>query len=210
MPLRPEAVILDYGCVLSRPQRLPAVHAMAERLGVPVPAFEAAYWQHRAPYDAGLSAESYWARVARTLDVVPERGSAALLDLIRHDVDSWSDVREEMWTLAAAVRSAGLRLALLSNCPAEMLGWLRGEAGVDSSFDVVVASCEAGVLKPDRRIYDICLERLGMPPGATLFVDDREDNLRAARAVGIRTLHFIGDESIAPLRSTIFGADAQS
>jgi putative hydrolase of the HAD superfamily len=210
MPLRPEAVILDYGCVLSRPQRLLAVQAMAQRLGVPVPAFEAAYWQHRAPYDGGLSAERYWARVASTLDVAPERGSAAVPDLIRHDVDSWSDLREEMWTLAAAVRSAGMRLALLSNCTAELLVRLQTEHRLASRFDVVIASCEAGVVKPERRIYEICLARLGMPAAATLFVDDREDNLRAARAVGIRTLHFTGDESIAPLRAAIFGADARS
>jgi HAD superfamily hydrolase (TIGR01509 family) len=81
---------------------------------------------------------------------------------------------------------------------------------VDRSFDVVVASCEAGVMKPERRIYEICLERLGTPAAATLFVDDREDNLRGAREVGIRTLHFTGDESVPSLRAAIFGADARS
>ena len=205
MPGPLESVILDYGCVLSRPQRPDALHAMARILGVTVPALEAAYWQHRAPYDAGLPAEDYWARVTDTLGAPAARPGAELAELIRHDVDSWSDAREEMWTLAAAVRHAGLRLALLSNCTAELLTRLQAERRLADAFDVVVASCEVGVVKPDRRIYEICLEKLGTPGLVSFFVDDREENLAAARAVGIRTLHFTGAESIEPVRRAIFG-----
>ena len=200
-----EGVILDYGCVLSRPQPASALLAMVRLSGVEQPVFEAAYWQHRALYDAGLPADTYWARVLTTLGVPPERQHDVVPELIRHDVDSWSDAREEMWTFAAAVRATGLRLGLLSNCTDELLERLQAERRLASRFDAVVASCEAGVVKPDRRIYEICLEKLGTPAAATLFVDDREENLRAARAVGIRTFHFTGDESIEPLRQTIFG-----
>jgi putative hydrolase of the HAD superfamily len=200
-----DGIILDYGCVLSRPQAASALHAMVRLSGVEHSAFEAAYWQHRAPYDAGLPAETYWTRVLTTLGVLPERRRDVIPELIRHDVDSWNDAREEMWTLAEAVRATGLRLALLSNCTEELLARLQAERRLALRFDAVVASCDAGVVKPDRRIYEICLEKLGTPAAATLFVDDREENLRAARAVGIKTFHFTGDESIEPLRLAIFG-----
>ena len=46
-----KAVILDYGNVLSAPQDYAAVEAMAAVFGVPVAAFERAYWQDRAAFD---------------------------------------------------------------------------------------------------------------------------------------------------------------
>ena len=54
MPL--EALILDYGNVLSQPQREDWFEAMAEQVGVPTNTFREAYWRHRHPYDAGLPA----------------------------------------------------------------------------------------------------------------------------------------------------------
>jgi len=41
----------------------------------------------------------------------------------------------------------------------------------------VVISCEVGLSKPDPRIYQLCLDRLGLAAPATLFVDDRADNV---------------------------------
>ena len=56
--------------------------------------------------------------------------------------------------------------------------------------DVVVSGAE-GVIKPDRRIYEIALSRMENPdPGEVLFVDDREDNVDAARALGFAAHHF--------------------
>lgn len=57
MPL--EALILDYGNVLSHPQREEWFETMAAQVGVPSDAFRDAYWRHRLPYDAGLPAAAY-------------------------------------------------------------------------------------------------------------------------------------------------------
>jgi putative hydrolase of the HAD superfamily len=54
---------------------------------------------------------------------------------------------------------------------------------LEAWVDVVVASCEVGRCKPDPEIYRICLERLGLAADPTLFVDDRMENLQAARAL---------------------------
>ena len=62
--------------------------------------------------------------------------------------------------------------------------------------DVVVSGVER-VMKPDRRIYEIALERMGRPdPGDVLFIDDREENVVAARDLGFLTHRFEGAEGL--------------
>ena len=60
----------------------------------------------------------------------------------------------------------------------------------------MVVSGEERVKKPDRRIFEILLERYELDPGETLFIDDREDNLRAAAALGIDGIHFTGSDAL--------------
>lgn len=63
-------------------------------------------------------------------------------------------------------------------------------------FDEVVASCHLGARKPDVVFYERLLERLGCAPGEVLFVDDREVNVEAARAVGIAAHRFDGADGV--------------
>ncbi len=199
------ALILDYGDVLSRPQRDRCVQAMADRLGVPEDAFRAAYRQHRRPYDAGLPAADYWRRVLDSLgrSTLAMDTVATIEWLIATDVDSWTEYREDTWALAREFRAGGRLTAFLSNGIPEVMARLRAERALGSCFDVIVVSSEVGLTKPDPRIFELCLARLGVDAGRALFVDDRIENVEAAAGVGLRTLHFTGDESVGALRELL-------
>ncbi|XP_078459659.1 acyl-CoA dehydrogenase family member 10-like isoform X3 [Lampetra planeri] len=67
--------------------------------------------------------------------------------------------------------------------------------GADCSR-IVVESCVVGMKKPDPRIYSLCLEELGVPPSAAVFLDDLGENLAPARALGLRTIK-VGDLKVA-------------
>lgn len=56
------------------------------------------------------------------------------------------------------------------------------------SLPQVVESCLEGVCKPDPRIYRLCLERLGLQPSESIFLDDLGPNLKAAAGLGIHTI----------------------
>jgi putative hydrolase of the HAD superfamily len=198
--IRPEALILDYGEVLSLPQDPDAIQQMASHMGVRSDAFAAAYWRHRRAYDLGLAASEYWERVAIDLAIDATPPTA---ELIAVDVASWMSFREEIWQLAADARTAGIRTAVLSNGIREVLARLDVERPLHAHFDVVVISYDVGCAKPDERIYRITLERLGTPPGRALFVDDRAANIEGARRLGIDTLHFTGADRIEELRRRI-------
>lgn len=95
------------------------------------------------------------------------------------------------------LRDEGLKLGLLTNNVKEFGSAWRATFPVDELFDVVVDSSEVGLRKPDRRIYLLTCERLGVEPSSAVFVDDNLDNVAAARAVGMEAIHFEDDPRAA-------------
>jgi putative hydrolase of the HAD superfamily len=192
---RPRALILDYGKVLSLPQPSGAQEQMARLCGVVTDAFEAAYWRHRRDYDLGVPAADYWRRVLADAGAVP--GAALVEALIRTDVESWTHYAQEMWDLATDAHAEGIRTAILSNGVPEVMARVARERPLDTIFDAVIVSCEVGCAKPDAEIYRLTLERLGVEAAEALFVDDRSENIDAARALGLRTVLFDTRSAIA-------------
>jgi putative hydrolase of the HAD superfamily len=196
-----EALVLDYGGVLSLPQPDNWYQLVALRLGVAADLFHTAYWQHRQAYDAGLPAEEYWTRVLATLGRIAQ--ASEVERLIESDVVSWTRYREDVWDVARSFRRLGGRTGFLSNGVPEAMVRIRAERQLESCFDAVIVSCEVGVAKPDARIYQMCLSRLGVAADQTLFVDDRLENLQGAAKLGMRTLHFASGDAIKQLTELI-------
>ena len=92
------------------------------------------------------------------------------------------------------LRSRGYRVSLLSNTNPFMMQWARSSAfdpaghGIEYYFDALYLSYELGVMKPDRRIYEMMLSGERALPDETLFIDDSPRNVAAAAALGIHTL----------------------
>lgn len=70
------------------------------------------------------------------------------------------------------------------------------EWGIDDAFEVVIGSGDVGIMKPDPRIYQIALERLGVEPSEAVFVDDFIQNIHGAQALGIGAIHFQSREQV--------------
>ncbi len=62
--------------------------------------------------------------------------------------------------------------------------------GLGSIFVAFFSSCWLGVAKPSRRIFELALALSQAEPSGVVFVDDREQNLAPARALGIHALRF--------------------
>ena len=80
----------------------------------------------------------------------------------------------------------GLRLAVISNWDVALAEHL-GRLGLADRFATIVTSAEAGAPKPDPRVFELALERLGVSPGRALHVGDAEADEEGARAAG---MHF--------------------
>lgn len=84
------------------------------------------------------------------------------------------------------------KTGLLSNAWMGAREVLRDRYQCLDAFDVAVFSYEVGVAKPDPRIYAHLLERLETAPENAVFVDDFVLNVKAARDLGMHSIHFTG------------------
>ncbi len=88
---------------------------------------------------------------------------------------------ESMLDLVRAARRAGLRTALLSNS----WGAFYPRHLFPELFDAVVISAEVGMRKPERRIFQLAVQQLGLEPAECVFIDDIAENVAAAQAAGL-------------------------
>lgn len=183
------AVIFDYGNVLSDVQAGSEITAMASLLDLDSVPFQEAYWQFRVAYDeAELDPESYWRSVAGAAGRAIDTGQIARLR--RMDIQSWVRPNPPMVTWAQRVRESGIKTAVLSNMPADLLAYLVGPESWLPAFDQVTFSCEVRSSKPATAIYRHCLDGLGVAASEALFIDDREANVQGARELGMHALLF--------------------
>ena len=183
MPIR--AVVFDIGGVFFPWPATEYFHEWAERQGLPREGLTELLF-HGPDVEAAnvgaISAEEYARRCAARV----AREEKTLFSLIEHCFGG--ELNRELAAYARTLRPR-YRLAALTNT------WSFGRSLIEGRelaglFDLIVSSAEEGVRKPDPRIYRILLERLGTEAGETVFVDDVEENLLAARALGMRGVRF--------------------
>lgn len=127
-----------------------------------------------------LDEATYWARYAAAgIDVDPE----AFHRVRRAGLGFLPGMAELLDELAGRVRRV-----TASNYPS----WVEEVARdhLEGRFEQIIASCHLGVRKPDAGFYTGLLEAVDASPTEVLFVDDREENVVGARAVGLRAHHF--------------------
>ncbi len=190
-----EAVIFDYGMVLSTAREPAALAALKQITRLDDAAFDDHYWRHRHRYDLGeLDGPGFWGAIGR--DAALELTPLEVERLIEHDVLMWSTLNEPMIRWVAALQDAGFRTAILSNMPAELVLYLRQEFGWLGRFDHHTWSSEIRIAKPDPAIYRHTCEKLGVAPENALFLDDKPENTAAAESVGLEAILFTTAEAL--------------
>jgi putative hydrolase of the HAD superfamily len=111
---------------------------------------------------------------------------------------------QPMIELMRELKAGGRRMAMLTNNVREWEPLWRSMLPVDEIFETVVDSGFVGCRKPEPRIYEMTLERLGLAAAACLFIDDLEHNIDGARALGMNAVHFRDNEqAIAEIRAAL-------
>jgi 2-haloacid dehalogenase len=98
--------------------------------------------------------------------------------------------------ILAELKRAGYTVAALSNWSAETFPVARRRFDFLNWFDVTVISGEVKMVKPDPRIFELLLERLGRRAEECVYTDDVEANVRAARELGFRAIHFTSPDRL--------------
>jgi epoxide hydrolase-like predicted phosphatase len=97
--------------------------------------------------------------------------------------------RAPMVERAQRIGAHGYRTALVTNNAHEFRDGWRKLVPADELFQVIVDSSEVGMRKPDPRIFELALQRLGgIRPERALFLDDAASNVAAAEKLGIQSV----------------------
>jgi putative hydrolase of the HAD superfamily len=196
---RIQGIILDYGEVLCFKPTDEQIRRMADVFDISPARFRELYEKNRRAYDRGdLTPERYWFSFADELGVA--LAAHEIQTLRDWDAEMWSSTNAEMIEWLRTVHLEGVRTALLSNMHADMVAKVRHDFDWTSNFDCMIFSYEVRAAKPEARIYELCLKGLGTAAHNTVFVDDREINVKAAQELGIPAIRF---ESIAQLRDEL-------
>ncbi|TRX72736.1 HAD-IA family hydrolase [Pseudomonas mangiferae] len=196
-PIRP-VLLFDLFGVIARTQSEPDKRLL-QGLGRAEPdTFWPAYWQRRRPYDLGQPARDYWTAVGNAVGTRYSRDEIQVL--VEADIASWSRIDKAMVDYLQSLDAAGYQLGLLSNIPADLAERFEAEQPWLSLFAVRRFSCQTRQAKPDPAAYLGCAARLGCPLEQILFIDDREENVQAARQLGLGGHTF---ENLATLQACL-------
>jgi putative hydrolase of the HAD superfamily len=111
---------------------------------------------------------------------------------------------DEVIALMRELKASGLKMAMLTNNVREWEPLWRSMLPVDEIFEEIVDSAFVGARKPEARIYELTLERIGMPPEACLLIDDLLPNIEGAEAAGMNAVHFRDNaQAIAEIRAAL-------
>jgi putative hydrolase of the HAD superfamily len=99
--------------------------------------------------------------------------------------------------VAKEARAAGIRTAVLSNSLGREPHDPYALYDLTGNFDVVVLSADHGIRKPDRAIFQLTVDQLGVPAPSCVFAEDTETNLVTAHAMGMTVIHALDEDVTA-------------
>ncbi|MBE2320117.1 HAD family phosphatase [Solirubrobacter sp. CPCC 204708] len=204
-----KAVISDFGGVITLP--LDEAFAQAhEEIGIPLSALGEAMKLAASRADepplfklerGQITDHEFTAIMAASLSEVT--GREVVLDGYGERLMRSLRPNEPLLGYYAQLKAKGVRLAILTNNVREWQPrWM--PLLPTGMFELIVDSGFEGVRKPEPKIYEITLSRLGLEAGECAFVDDLEVNVQGANAVGLHGVHFrTTEQTIADLESVL-------
>jgi len=110
----------------------------------------------------------------------------ALFDIVRESLTVIPDTLD----ILEKVSASGLNLYCLSNMSPENFHYLNQKYDFFDHFHGVVISGFENTVKPEKKIYQILLQRYSLNPSESLFIDDRPENTLCAQELGMSTITF--------------------
>ncbi|MFF2052710.1 HAD family hydrolase [Leifsonia sp. NPDC058194] len=176
-------IVFDYGEVISVTPSEADRAALVELAGGDHDVFWPAYWRHRHDLDQGtLGIQQYWRGIERELG--EQWDDARIHRLWLADFRSWLTIDPGTLDVLLDLRAGGTRLALLSNAGRDFGSYFR-HGTLGDLFEQVFVSGELGTIKPDAAIFEHVLDALDVTPAQTVFIDNKEENVRGAESLGI-------------------------
>lgn len=129
-----------------------------------------------------ISEAEYWQELR-------EKYGLFIHDTISEEFLRWQGLRanQTVLNLAQEARDKGIKIAVLSNVIEPTYAVIE-KAGYYDLFDEIIASCKVGYVKPEKEIYLLALQRLGIKSQEAVFIDDKLKCITPAFELGFKTI----------------------
>lgn len=186
-----KAVIFDWGGVLIKNPEKGLILFCANSLGVSEKLFISAYKKFKDDFQKGtIPEDAFWDKICGELKIQKPNTYSLWGEAFRHAYSP----KEEMFSLAAKLRNQGYKIGFLSNTEAPAMKYFHEKRY--GMFDAAIFSCAEGTIKPERKIYETALNKLGVKPHEAIFIDDKKKYLEGAKKLGINTILFISPDQV--------------
>jgi len=181
------AVIWDLGGVLVRTEDYHPRQMLADRFGMTrLELEELVYWGESGSMAqrGEIDSEQHWDNILRILSLKADELEGFKREFWRGDV-----VDFELINTIRAYK-ANFKTGLLSNAFSDLRHVITHIWNFADAFDEMVISAEVGLVKPDLRIYQLALDRLGILADQAIFIDDFIENVEGAQRAGMQAVVF--------------------
>ena len=184
-----KAIVLDIGGVLLRTEDRSGRQDLEKKYNLPSGAVDALVFKSEAAAESTLGRvrpEKIWQDLAEDLSLSPDA-------LIKFQEAFWEGDRIDLELLDyLQSQRSDYQTALLTNAWVDARESLAEQYQIIEgvSVDHILISSELGVAKPDQRIYHILADTIRCDFEQILFVDDFIENIEAAEALGMHTIHY--------------------
>lgn len=186
----PQAIVFDFcGVMTATSNQEVVVDFMCESFQLTRAEFRKVNLKRRK---AGKTDEEFWIAFADKRGVILP---ANWLKEYKTVMIEAIGVNREMYSLVDQLKEENIPIALLSNIDDRHAKLIR-EVGLYEPFNPCLLSCEMGIRKPDPKAYKILLDQFDLPSADIVFIDDKPENIKAAKKLGIDAILFESTDQI--------------
>lgn len=188
----PQAVVFDWGNVIGFSDRSVVVNFLCDSFHLSESEFESINLKKKQAMKSGKSDTDFWLEFAQMNGIdLPKCWEEKYTAILRESVGA----DPNMYDLVEQLKDGGIQVGMLSNIDDRYVKLIRG-FGFYEPFEPCLLSCEIGVEKPDLKAYELLIKTVNLPASEIVFIDDKKENVEAAKKMGIDALQFESTEQV--------------
>lgn len=177
------AIFFDWGGVIADDPGDDFLEKILREVGASEAQVEEIFETYMQQFMKGkISEKEYWQELR-------EKYGLSIHDTISEEFLRWQGLKanQTVLDLAQQAKASGMKIAVLSNVIEPTYAVIE-KAGYYDIFDDVIASCKVGYVKPEKEIYLLALQRLGIQSQEAVFIDDKLKCITPAQELGFKTI----------------------
>lgn len=134
-----------------------------------------------------ITEKQFWRRTFIDAGIGPDKN---FIEMVRKEMLDSHVPYKSTFEVVKSLKSKGMKVGIMSNTCKEWLSYWDNKHGLSQLFNPIIPSYELGYAKPDGRYFSQAIKRYGIEPYKSLFLDDQESNVRAAKNAGFQAFLF--------------------